>query len=550
METEENPQAAAASPPPSQASGRPAAQSSGVPAAQGSGLPAVQSSDGRIPRRSRTSLGGPGPRSPLGPRRSPVVRRALIAAVAGCAVLGGVLVLLPDGGGDSAPPALGPAGRAMAAVGAGAPAALPDLAVLIGEREAQVRRHPLDDESWAVLGSAYVERGLRTADSAYYPKAEHALRTSLKARPERNLPALTGLAALGNARHDFRAAKKWGEQAVRLAPKRWSAHAALLDAYRGLGDAKGVGRALERVRELRSGAAVRVRAGAVYRDRGWREDAAAALSEAAALATSPAQRAACLYQVGELAWERGEPGDALRYFDAALAADPSHHPSLAAKGRALVALGRTSDALRAYQGALARQPAPEYALELGELYESLGLRPAARAQYDLLRARVKQAGLGGVNDERVLGLFEADHGDAEAAVRRLTAEFKRHGSPENADVLGWALHRSGKSKAGLKHIETAVKKGPRSALFAYHRGEIERELGHYGAARRHLNEALRINPHFSPLGAPAARDALEALGDPPSGGPAEVYPPHPIPASERTPTRPPKPKRKPSPSVR
>lgn len=537
METEDTPQTSPQDSPRATPATPPAA-----PAA-----PAVQSSDAvRIPRHARTSLTSATARGPLdggpGPRRSPAVRRALVAAVAGCAVLGGVLVLLPDRGEDSAPPALGPAGRAAAAVGAGAPAAMPDLAVLIGEREAHLRAHPGDDQSWAVLGSAYVERGLRTADSAYYPRAERALRTSLRTRPERNAAALTGLAALANARHDFRDARKWGEQAVRLAPRRWAAHAALLDAYRGLGDAKGVGRALEKVRKLGPGtAAARVRAGAVYRDRGWREDAAAALSDAAALAETPAERAACLYRVGELAWERGEPGDALRHYDAALAADPDHHPSLAAKGRALAALGRTSDALHAYRAALVRRPAPEYALELGELYESLKLRPAATAQYDLLRARVRQGGLGGVNDERVLGVFEAEHGDAEAAVRRLTAEFKRHASPENADALGWALHRSGESKAGLKHVESAVKKGPRSALFAYHRGEIERELGHYGAARRHLAEALRINPRFSPLAAPAAHAALRSLGDPPEGGPAQVYAPRgaPIPKLPR-PAKPPR----------
>lgn len=55
----------------------------------------------------------------------------------------------------------------------------------------------------------------------------------------------------------------------------------------------------------------------------------------------------------------------------------------------------------------------------------------------------------------------------------------------------------------------------RSAVYAYHRGMIERELERYGAARRRLAEALRINPHFSPLHVPAARAALEALGEPP-----------------------------------
>ncbi|MFH8986572.1 tetratricopeptide repeat protein [Streptomyces sp. NPDC017940] len=521
METEETPQDASAAPPPPGPSDR----------------RAVLSSDVRIPRHSRTSRGPRGSRRSRaalpglpGPLRSPALRGAVAGTLVGCAVLGGVL-LVQGRGEEVKPPALGPSGRAMAAVGAGTPAALSDLAVLIGEREAHLRAYPADDESWSVLGSAYVERGLRTADSGYYPKAERALRTSLKARPEGNVQALTGLAALGNARHDYRAAKKWGERAVRLAPRRWTAHAALLDAYRGLGDTKGVARALEQVRKLRSGAAVRVRTGTVFRDRGWREDAAAALTDAAALAKGPAERAVCLYQVGELSWERGEPAEALRHYEAALSADPDHHPSLAGKGRALAALGRTSEALRAYQGALARQPAPEYALELGELYEFLKLRPAARAQYDLLRTRVKQAALGGVNDERVLGRFEADHGDPESAVRRLTAEFKRHGSPENADALGWALHRAGDSEAGLKHVEAAVKKGPRSAVFFYHRGEIERSLERYGAARRHLGEALRINPYFSPLGVPAVRKALRALGEPVGGGPSQVYaPPGEVPA--------------------
>ncbi|MFE0136667.1 tetratricopeptide repeat protein [Streptomyces sp. NPDC059037] len=483
----------------------------------------------------------------------PSVKRVLIASVAGCAVLGGVLVVLPDGGGKAAPPALGPAGRAMAAVGAGVPASLPDLAVLIGEREAHLRAHPADDHSWAVLGAAYVERGRRTADTAYYPKAEQALRTSLKARPAGNVEALTGLAALANARHDFRGARKWGESAVKESPKRWTTYPVLIDAYSGLGKAKAVGKALETLQELSSGSPVMVRAGQVYRDRGWREDAAATLADAAALAEGPAEKALCLHRVGELAWERGEPAEALRYYEAALAADPDHHPSLAGKGRALAALGRTPEALNAYRSALTRQPAPEYALALGELYESLRLTPAARAQYEVLRARVKQEGVNGVNDERILGLFEADHGDPEEAVRRLRAEFKRHPSPEVADALAWALHRSGESELALKYATKATDKGPRSAPFTYHRGEIERELGEYGAARRHITEALRINPHFSPLLAPAAQSALESLGEPPEGGPEEMYAPAPrqaAPPAPATPGRPSQPTTpRPSPSL-
>ncbi len=43
---------------------------------------------------------------------------------------------------------------------------------------------------------------------------------------------------------------------------------------------------------------------------------------------------------------------------------------------------------------------------------------------------------------------------------------------------------------------------------------IEHALERYGAARRRLTEALQINPWFSPLHAPRAKEALARLGEP------------------------------------
>ncbi|MFF7449228.1 MULTISPECIES: tetratricopeptide repeat protein [unclassified Streptomyces] len=452
------------------------------------------------------------------PRRPRAGRRVLIAAVTGCLVLGGALMVLPwqpPRTRAPAPPA--PGAQARAAVVAGVPASLPDLAVLIGEREAHLRRHPRDAESWAVLGAAYVEQGRRTAQPGYYPKADRALRTSLKV--DRSAEALAGMAALANARRDFGAAKQWGEAARQREPKRWTTYPALIDAYTGLGDWKAAGRALERLQELRGGPAVMARAGAVYRDRGWREDAMAQLSDAAAGAEAPAERAAYLERVGQLAWERGDLEPALRNFQEAVRIDPDQRAAQAGQGRVLAALGRTSEALSAYRAALAKRPDPQYALELGELYESLGLRQGAQVQYDLLRERVREAAAGGADEELVLGVFEADHGSPEAAVRRLRAEWGRQPGIAVADALGWALHRAGEDEEALRYAvratDTARGGGVRSALHAYHRGMIERRLERYGPARRHLREALRINPYFSPLHVPTARQALAALGEPP-----------------------------------
>ncbi|MDG9720354.1 lipopolysaccharide assembly protein LapB [Streptomyces sp. DH24] len=459
-------------------------------------------------------------------RRPRVRRRLLTASVAGCVVLGGVLTLLPWGGSAGGPSAPAPGARALAAVTTGVPAALPDLAVLIGEREAHLREHPDDAESWAVLGAAYVEQGRRTANPAYYPRAERALRTALRAKEpgvEARSQALGGMAALANARRDFPAGRQWAERARQLDPRRWTVYPPLIDALSGLGEHEAAGRALDRLAKLGPGPAVRARAAAVYRDRGWREDAAASLSDAAADAGAPAERAAYLERAGQLAWERGDREAALRHFQEAVRTDPDQRAAQAGQGRALAALGRTTEALSAYRAALARQPSPQYALELGELYDSLRLPEAARVQYDLLRERVRAAAAGGADEELVLGQFEADHGDARAAVRRLRAEWRRQPGVAVADALGWALHRAGRHEEALRFAVRATGgtpgSGVRSAPYAYHRGMIEHALGREGPARRHLREALRINPYFSPLHVPAAKRALAELGEPSVSGP-------------------------------
>ncbi|MEU6226620.1 tetratricopeptide repeat protein [Streptomyces sp. NPDC047042] len=460
-----------------------------------------------------------------------VLPRPLTAVLAGCAVLGGALMLLLPPDRPAQPPAPGPAARAERAVTAGAPAVLPDLTAFIGDRETFVRTHAGDGQAWAQLGAAYVERGRRTADPLDFPRAERALRTSLNVRSANNAEGLAGMAALSNARRDFPAARKWGEAAVRQAPQRWTSYPALLDAYTGLGDYKAVRRTLERLRELRSGAAVPAvlaRAAGVYRDEGRREDAQAALADAAARAATPAEEAEWRYRSGELAWERGEPADALAHFKAARRLDPALGSARAGEGRALAALGRTSEAIGAYRSALARQPSPRFMLELGELYDSLGRSAEALAQYAALRTRVAREQTAGVDGELLLGRLEADHGDPESAVRRLRSEWARQPGLEVADALGWALHRSGKDAEALDWAKRATDKEHggevRSAPYAYHRGMIERELGLTGPARRHLEEALRINPYFSPGGVRAAKEALEAvdaLGEPVVSGPPD-----------------------------
>ncbi|MFI8101808.1 tetratricopeptide repeat protein [Streptomyces sp. NPDC086023] len=462
-------------------------------------------------------------------QRPPVTfsrRRTALTAATAVVLIAGALVIRParPDAVDHRPPRAEL--RAMAAVGMGAPAAAADLGTLIADREGWLRAHPRDDGSWAVLGTAYLEQARRTADSGDFPRAERALKRSLELRPagKGNLDAMVGMGALANARRDFATGKRWGELVRAQSPGRWTAYPVLVDAYSGLGDYKAAEKAMEKLVSLRPGLAAYLRAAQVYRDRGWREDAMAAMEQASAAAKTPAEKAYVLYRTGELFWERGETAEALSRYEAALRTDPAQARALGGRARVLAALGRTGEAVADYRKALEKVPEAGFALELGELLESSGQREEAAEPYAVLRGLVAREAAHGVNETVTLGLFEADHGDPAAAVRMLRAEWGRAKSVQVADALGWALHRTGDDAGALEYAVKATDPGLRSAEFAYHRAEIERALGDEAAARRHLQEALRTNPVFSPVRAPLAKSALEAIGQPAPGGPEHVRP--------------------------
>ncbi|WP_329037764.1 tetratricopeptide repeat protein [Streptomyces sp. NBC_00178] len=475
-----------------------------------------------LPPQGATSL----PPPPASMRTT--LRRAAFGAVAGAVLVAGAVIAVPDGSDEAAPPLPGPVARAETAAAAGSPASLSDLTALIGDRQKWVETHPSDAPSWAVLGTAYAEWGRRSADAAYFTRAEQALQRSLAAQPgERgNTAAWVGLGALANARHDHLAAKKWGETVRARSPRTWTAYPVLIDAYNGLGEYAAAARATEKFASLRKGAPALARTAQMYRNQGWREDALATAQEAADRATAPAGKAAALHLLGDLAAERGEPAEALAQYDAALRTDPGHLASRAGRARALVALDRTDEATADYRTVTTKLPRPEYVLELGELYESLELDGDARTQYARLRTLLAQAKSAGVDESLTEARFEADHGDPEAAVELMrTAWASQRRSAEIADTLAWSLHRAGRSEEAMQYADQAVETGVRDASFAYHLGAIEAALGQDGPARGHLEEALRTDPDFSPLAAPLAREALESLGDPDAGGPADMRPP-------------------------
>ena len=221
----------------------------------------------------------------------------------------------------------------------------------------------------------------------------------------------------------------------------------------------------------------------------------------------------CRTQLGDLAWQRGDPAGAQREYDAALAADPSTVAGQRGRARVAFALGRTDAALTGYAALVRRAPTPGYLLEYAELLRAAG-RPAEADTQLTLAATAQQlfTDNGGVDGLTAAALAMAT-GDTAEAVRQAQAEWSRRQFADVADTLGWALHLAGRDADALSYVERATATGSRNASYAYHLGAVEAALGRVEAARADLNRALATNPYFSPLDVPQARRLLSEVSN-------------------------------------
>jgi len=386
------------------------------------------------------------------------------------------------------------------------------LAGSIARAQEQLRAVPGDYATWAALGSAYVERARVTADPTYYPKAEGALRRSLQLRPTGNPAALAGLGALANARHEFATARDLARRVLRMDPYSADAYGVLADAQTQLGNPPAATDAIQHMLDLRPGLAAYARASYDLELQGRLGDAADLMRRALGDAVDPADIAFCRYQLGELAWRTGRLGDAETEFAAGKAADPGYLPLLEGQAQVAAARGQTAAALGGYAQLTARYPSPTYLMEYANLLRAAGQPVRADQQLALAVAALRLFRASGGTDDLGAAQLALAQGQSRQAVLAAKREWSRRHFPDVADVLGWALHKSGANAKAIFYAREAGAFGAHNSGYLFHLGMIELSLGRNGDARRDLTAALALNPHFSPLDASVATAALHRLG--------------------------------------
>jgi tetratricopeptide (TPR) repeat protein len=375
----------------------------------------------------------------------------------------------------------------------------------------RLRSIPEDWRGFASLGIAYVAQARVTADPSWYPKAEDALRESLRLHDGDNVDALLGLGVLALARHDFEAALARGREAASLNPSGADAYGVIGDALVELGRYDEAFDAFQTMVDTRPDLASYARASYARELLGDVAGAMSAMGLAFDAAGTPNDAAWAAHRLGELEFGRGRIAAADRWYERGLELDPGFVPNAAGLATVAWARGDVDGAIDRYGEAVARYPTVEYAAALGDLLASTGRTELAAEQYAVVEAARALAASEGVNVDLEIAVFDADHGDPAAAIRAAEREWVRRESVHVADAYAWALYASGRYAEAAEMADRALALGTRSASFLFHAGMIERALGHEDAARRLLGEALALNPDFSILHAPAAAEALAEL---------------------------------------
>jgi tetratricopeptide (TPR) repeat protein len=364
-----------------------------------------------------------------------------------------------------------------------------------------------------MLGLGLLQRVRDTGDPSLYPRAAQALDEALERDPA-NADALIGQGVLALARHQFADALRWGERARDANQFRAQPHGIIADALNELGRYDEAADAIDKMIAQRPDLASYSRISYGRELRGDTEGALRAMAMAVSAGGGAGNEATLWTQVqlGNLYFNSGDLDRAQQTYEQALTVRPDYVYAAAGAARVLAARGRTADAIAIYKQALERLPLPEVAIALGELYESQGRAKEAEEQYALVRAMQQLNASAGMNVDMELALFDADHGaDPAATVQRARAAYAARPGIYGADALAWALYKAGNLDEAWKLSQQALRLGTRDANLHFRAGMIAYARHDFEAAKQLLREALAINPHFSPLRAPAAQNALAAI---------------------------------------
>jgi tetratricopeptide (TPR) repeat protein len=383
---------------------------------------------------------------------------------------------------------------------------------LVATLQEFVRQRPDEARGYALLGAAYLQKARETADPAYYTKADATLTRAIDLNGE-DADALTSLGELALARHQFAEAIRWGERSLAINPYKARTLGVIGDGQVELGRYDEAFATFQKMVDLRPDLSSYARVSYARELMGDVDGAIEAMERAVQAGAPYGENTAYVQvQLATLYLNAGRLDEAEAAFQKAMRLYPNYKYAQAGVARVFAARGDLPRAIVLLKDVVDVMPLPEFVIALSDLYRAAGQPEEAARQDDLVRAMSALYQTNGVDLNVELAMFEADRGlNLPAAVEGARAALAARPSIKVASVLAWALYQSGRYEEAREASRQALRLGTKEALLHFQAGMIAAKLGDRPAAIQALDQALSINPQFSPVHAPEARRTLDEL---------------------------------------
>jgi tetratricopeptide (TPR) repeat protein len=366
-------------------------------------------------------------------------------------------------------------------------------------------------EGYAALGDAYLQKARENGDPSFYSRAERSFDAALR-RDARSMSALLGAGTLAGLRHDFREQLRRGLAAQRLMPELVAPYPVIADAQIELGRYRAAERSLQRFLDLKPNLASYSRVSYFRELNGDLDGAVEAMRLAVSAGAGVPENIAYVQTLlGDLELQRGRRAAARAAYRGALARLPRYAPAEAGLARVELAAGDLDSAASRLRSVAQRLPLTGNLILLAETNTARGDERAAEVDLEVVHTQQRLLRAAGTRPDAELVVFEANYGDAGAAVELGRQLWREAPSVRSADALGWALTRAGRPGEGLAWARRALRLGSRDPLFHLHAGLAAKAAARAGIAARELRTALSGRAALSPLRAREARAALEDL---------------------------------------
>jgi len=392
---------------------------------------------------------------------------------------------------------------------------VPPVEVAITTFQGRIKQNPNDAVSYTLLGEQYSRQARETGDVSGYQRAEQSLKQSLDLLPN-YAPAETALASIYYAQHEFTRSLDLAEHIYENSYKNAQARIIMADSYLSLGNYDEAAAIYAELGEANLTPPLLARLANLAELKGDSDQALKLIRRAAAetLRSGGTRENAAWYllRVGDIYFNRGEIRNAGEFYEASLRVFDHYYLAYASLGKVRAAQGKYDEAITYYQKAVDIIPQPEFLAALGDLYAVTGQSDQAKVQYETVEYIGKLAALNQQVYNRQLANFYSDHNlKLDEALHLALTELKLRKDVYGYDAAAWAYYRNSKFKQAQDMMDHALAPGTQDARLFYHAGMIAHALHHDEQARKYLEQALKINPHFSILFAEQAQKSLLSI---------------------------------------